>query len=463
MSRNFQTAEPFRIKVVEPIRKTTHEERLEALKKAQYNAFRLRAEDVYIDCLTDSGTSAMSSEQWSAMMLGDESYAGCKSFYKLEASAQDIFGMPFVQPTHQGRAADYIMSQYYAKKGKYACGNMHFDTFHGNAEIMGAYPVDCVINEGLDTTSAAIPFKGNIDVSKMQKILDEHGEGCISVIIITVTCNNNGGQPVSMENIRAVSEFAKKNGIPLVMDSARLAENAYFIQQREPGYKDKTIKEITREMFSYCETATMSSKKDGLVNIGGLIVTRDEKFFSFANQMAIVHEGFITYGGMSGRDMEALAVGLQEACTESYLEYRTNQVKYLGDKLIEKGIPIIQPTGGHGVYVDGRRFFPHIPQHEFPSQRLVVALFEEAGIRACELGACAFGSKDPETGEPIWPALETMRICVSRRVYTNSHLDCIVNALEYIYKNRDSYKGMKLVYEGPILSLRHFTAGFELL
>lgn len=463
MERNFQTAEPFRIKVVEPIAKTTRAQRIEALKGAQYNAFRLKAEDVYVDCLTDSGTSAMSSEQWSAMMLGDESYAGCKSFYKLESSAQDVFGMPYIQPTHQGRAADYIMAQYYAKPGKYALGNMHFDTFHGNAELIGAYPVDCVCDAGLDTASGAEPFKGNIDVSKMQKILDENGEGCISVIIITVTCNNNGGQPVSMANIREVSAFAKKNGIPLVIDSARLAENAWFIKTREPGYENKSIKEITREMFSYAETATMSSKKDGLVNIGGLICTRNEDFKGYANQMAIVHEGFITYGGMSGRDMEALAVGLQEACTDSYLEYRVNQVKYLGDRLIEKGIPIVQPTGGHGVYVDGRRFFPHIPQHEFPSQRLVVALFEESGIRACELGACAFGSKDPVTGEPIWPALETMRICVSRRVYTNNHLDCIVNALDYIYQHRDEYKGMKLVYEGPITSLRHFTAGFDLL
>lgn len=463
MEPNFQHAEPFRIKVVEPIKKSTRAERIEALKRAQYNAFRLKAEDVYIDCLTDSGTSAMSSEQWSAMMLGDESYAGCKSFYKLEASARDVFGMPHVQPTHQGRAADYIMAQYYAKPGKFALGNMHFDTFHGNAELIGAIAQDCVIDAGLDASSAAEPFKGNIDISKMQKIVDEHGKDSVSVIIVTVTCNNNGGQPVSMANIRAVSEFAKKYGIPVVLDSARLAENAYFIKTRESGYENKPIKEITREMFSYCETATMSSKKDGLVNIGGLIVTRNDEFFTYANQMAIVHEGFITYGGMSGRDMEGLAVGLQEACTESYLEYRINQVKYLGDRLKEKGIPIVEPTGGHGVYVDGRRFFPHIPQHEFPSQRLVVALFEEAGIRAVEMGACAFGSKDPVTGEPIWPSLETMRICVSRRVYTNSHLDCIVDALDYIYQHRDSYKGMKLVYEGPILALRHFTAGFELL
>lgn len=463
MEHDFQTAEPFRIKVVEPIKKTTRAERVAALKQAQYNAFRLKAEDVYVDCLTDSGTSAMSTEQWAAMMVGDESYAGCKSFYKLQASASDVFGMPHVQPTHQGRAADYIMAQYYAKKGKYALGNMHFDTFHGNAEIIGAYPVDCVIDEGLDASSKSFPFKGNIDINKMQKILDKNGVGCISVIIITITCNNNGGQPVSMENIIKVNDFARKNNIPVVMDSARLAENAWFIKNRETGYKDKSIKDITREMFSYCETATMSSKKDGLVNIGGLIVTRNKDFFSFANQMAIVHEGFITYGGMSGRDMEALAVGLQEACEAQYLKYRTEQVKYLGDRLKACNIPIIEPTGGHGVYIDGRRFFPHIPQYEFPSQRLVVALYEEAGIRACELGACAFGTKDPVTAEPIWPALETMRICVSRRVYTNKHLDCIVNALDYIYKNREGYKGMKLIYEGSITSLRHFTAGFALL
>ena len=461
--KNFQTAEPFQIKVVEPIGKTTYEYREQALKEAQYNVFRLKAKDVYVDCLTDSGTGAMSQEQWSAMMLGDERYAGCKSFYKLEESVHEVFGMPMVQPTHQGRGADYIMALYYAKPGKYAIGNMHFDTFHGNAEVLGAYPVDCVIDAGLEADSEAMPFKGDIDIAKMQKILDEHGEDSVSVIIITVTCNNNGGQPVSMQNIREVSEFAKKHNIPLVIDSARLAENAYFIKTREPGYADKDIREITREMYSYAETATMSSKKDGLVNIGGLIVTRNEDFFNFANVQAIVHEGFLTYGGMAGRDLEALAVGLREATTESYLEYRVNQVKYLGDGLRAAGIPIVEPTGGHGVYVDARRFFPHIPQHEFPAQRLVAALYQEAGIRAVEVGACAFGTKDPETGEPIWPALELMRIAIPRRVYTNNHLDCIVNALAYIYEHRDEYKGLKMVYEGPITAVRHFTAGFELL
>lgn len=459
----YMTAEPFRIKMVEHIKKTTKAERLQSLEEAQYNAFRLKAKDVYIDCLTDSGTSAMSNEQWAALMLGDESYAGCKSFYKLEESVRDVFGMEYVQPTHQGRAADFIMAQIYAEKGKYAIGNMHFDTFRGNAEMLGALAVDYVIDEGMDSASASHPFKGNIDLNKMQALIDEKGADNISVVIITVTCNNNGGQPVSMENIRQVSELAARYEIPVVMDSARLAENAYFIQQREKGYQDKSIKEITREMFSYCETATMSSKKDGMVNIGGLFVTRNKEVYQQANVMAIVHEGFITYGGMSGRDMEALAVGLQEGCDEQYLEYRINQVKYLGDKLKERGVPIIEPTGGHGVYVDGRRFFPQIPQHEFPSQRLVVALYEEAGVRAVELGACAFGSKDKETGDPIWPELETMRIAISRRVYTNSHMDVIANALGDIYENREQYRGMKLVYEGPITSLRHFTAGFELL
>jgi tryptophanase len=458
----YMTAEPFRIKMVEPIKKTTKAYRQECLKKAQYNSFRLRAEDVYVDCITDSGTSAMSQEQWSAMMLGDESYAGSRSFYRLEASAQEIFGMPYVQPTHQGRAADYIMASIYAKPGMYAIGNMHFDTFRGNAEVMGCIPLDFCIMEGQKANQDYHPFKGNIDIPRLAKMLETEAEK-VCCIIITVTCNNNGGQPVSMENIRETSKLAAQYGIPVIMDSARLAENAYFIRTREAGYEYTPIKEITREMFSYVETATMSSKKDGLVNIGGLFVTRNENIYHRANQLAIVHEGFITYGGMSGRDMDALAVGLQEVTDLAYLEYRINQVKYLGDKLKEKGVPIIEPTGGHGVYVDGRKFFPQIPQHEFPSQRLVVALYEEAGVRAVEIGACAFGKKDPVTGEDIWPELETMRICVSRRVYTNNHLDVIAQALGDIYQKRDTYKGMRLVYEGPITSLRHFTAGFELL
>ncbi len=459
----YMTAEPFRIKVVEPINKTTKAQRQQWLKEAQYNAFRLKAENVYVDCITDSGTSAMSQNQWGAMFYGDESYAGCKSFYKLEASVQDVFGMPYVQPVHQGRGADYIMAKIYCRPGTYAIGNMHFDTFRGNAEILGALPVDYVIDEGMDAASGYHPFKGNMDLDKMQRLINEKGPENISVVIITITCNNNGGQPVSMENIKETSELAAKYNIPVVMDSARLAENAYFIKQREPGYENKSIKEITREMFSYCETATMSAKKDGLVNMGGLFVTRNKEIFTMANQLGIVHEGFVTYGGMSGRDMEALAVGLQEVCQEDYLEYRVNQVAYLGKKLKERNVPIIEPAGGHGVYVDGRRFFPQIPQCEFPSQRLVCALYEEAGVRCVELGACCFGSKNKETGEPIWPELETMRIAISRRVYTNAHMDVIANALGDIYENRDAYKGLRLIYEGPVMALRHFTAGFDLI
>ena len=459
----FQFAEPFRIKMIENVKHTTKEERQNYLKEAQYNVFRVRAENCYIDCITDSGTSAMSSAQWSALMLGDESYAGAKSFYTMEASVQDVFGMPYVQPVHQGRAADNIMSKIYAKEGKYMIGNMHFDTIRGSAEVLGALPLDFVIDEGMDAASPAMPFKGNLDLDKMRRLIAEKGAENISCVVLTVTCNNNGGQPVSMKNIREVSELSKHYAIPLIIDAARLAENAYFIKTREEGYADVAIKDITREMFSYCETAIMSAKKDGLVNIGGLFVTRNLDVFHKANQLAILNEGFITYGGQAGRDLEALAVGLQEATEFDYLDYRIKQVQYLGDRLKERGVPIIEPTGGHGVYVDGRRFFPHIPQHEFPSQRLVVALYEEAGIRAVELGACAFGSKDKVTGEATWPALETMRIAISRRVYTNRHLDCIVEALAYIYENRDTYKGMKLVHEGPITSLRHFTAGFELL
>ena len=328
--------------------------------------FVLKAEDCYIDCITDSGTSAMSSNQWSALMLGDESYAGSKSFYKMEASAQDVFGMPYIQPTHQGRAADYIMAKIYAREGKYAIGNMHFDTFRGQAEVLGALVVDYVIDEGLDAASPPLPFKGNMDLRKMQRLIDEKGAENISVCILTVTCNNNGGQPVSMENIRDVSILCNTYKIPLVIDSARLAENAYFIKTREEGYADKSIKEITREMFSYCETATMSSKKDGLVNIGGLFVTRNHDVFLQANVLGIVHEGYLTYGGQAGRDMEALAVGLQEATDFDYLDYRVKQVEYLGRRLKERGIPIIEPTGGSRRLCGRKTILPTDPPVRIP-------------------------------------------------------------------------------------------------
>ena len=457
----FLNAEPFRIKVIEPIKKSTRPEREEWIKKADFNVFRLEAEQVYIDMITDSGTSAMSSNQWAGVMKGDESYAGSKSFYNLRNSVQDIMGFPYMQPTHQGRAADFIMSQLYAKKGGYILGNLHFDSFKGHAEIAGSIPVDLIIEEGRTANSNPHPFKGNMDIKKLQNFIKQHGPENIPLIIITITSNGNGGQPVSINNIRMVSEIAKANKIPLMIDAARFAENCYFIKMREEGYKDKTIKEIALELFSYADGCVMSSKKDGLVNIGGFICTRHEELFPAINQLAIINEGFVTYGGMSGRDLEALAIGLYEGVEEDYLEYRINQVAYLGEQLAKKGVPIILPTGGHGVYVDAQKFYPNIPQSEFPGQAMVVELFKTGGVRGVELGSCAFSKKNPETGKIIFPDLELVRLTVSRRVYTNRHMDVVVNALADVFERRNEMKGLKLIYEGPIISLRHFTAKFE--
>ncbi|MEK9613906.1 MAG: tryptophanase [Flavobacteriaceae bacterium] len=457
----FLDAEPFRIKMVEPIKKSTRDEREQWIKSADFNVFRLKAEQVYIDMLTDSGTSAMSSNQWAGIMAGDESYAGSKSFFNLEKSVQNIMGFPIGQPTQPGRAADFIMSQLYAKNGGYILGNMHFDSFKGHAEIAGSTPIDLIIEEGRTANSNPHPFKGNLDVKKLEDFIAQHGVNKIPLIIMTVTCNGNGGQPVSMENIRAVSSIAKAHNIPFMIDAARFAENCYFIKKREPGYENKSIREIVFELFSYSDGCVMSSKKDGLVNIGGFICTRDEHRFAEINQLAIINEGFVTYGGMSGRDLEALAIGLEEGIDEEYLEYRINQVAYLGEELAKRGIPIILPTGGHGVYVDAKKFYPHIPQSQFPGQALVVELFKTGGVRGVELGSCAFSKKDPETGDLIFPELELVRLTVSRRVYTNRHMDVVVNSLEDVYKRRDHMKGLRITHQGPIISLRHFTAHFE--
>ena len=454
-------AEPFRIKMVEPIKKTTRKERELLIQQADYNVFKIPAENVFIDMLTDSGTSAMSSKQWGGIMTGDESYAGSTSFFKLRDSVQDIMGFPYVQPTHQGRAADFIMSQIYASKGGYILGNLHFDSFKGHSEIAGSIPVDLIIEEGRTANSNPHPFKGNMDIDKLKGFIKDKGKEQIPLIIITVTSNGNGGQPVSMENIRTVATIAKENNIPLMIDAARFAENCYFIKQREKGYASKSIKEIAQELFSYADGCVMSSKKDGLVNIGGFICTRHEELFPMINQLAIINEGFVTYGGMSGRDLEALAIGLQEGIDEEYLKYRIEQVAYLGEELAKRGIPIILRTGGHGVYVDAQKFYPHIPQKEFPGQALVVELYKTAGVRGVELGSCAFSKKNPHTGEIIYPDLELVRLTVSRRVYTHRHMDVVIKALEDVYKRRDQMKGMKLTYEGPILSLRHFTAKFK--
>ena len=459
----FQDAEPFRIKVVEPIKRTTRSQREQWIEEAHYNVFKLHAEHVYIDMLTDSGTSAMSSTQWGGVMMGDESYAGSKSFFNLQRSVEDITGFPFVQPTHQGRAADFIMAKLYVKKGGYVLGNLHFDSFKGHAEIAGAIPVDLIIEEGKRVNTIEHPFKGNMDIEKLKAFIQEHGAENIPLIIITVTSNGNGGQPVSMENIRSVSAIARSYHIPFMIDAARFAENCYFIKQREPGYQDKEMIEITRELFSYADGCVMSSKKDGLVNIGGFICTRHEELFPQINQLAIINEGFVTYGGMSGRDLEALAIGMYEGIQEDYLAYRIAQVAYLGDQLAERGIPIIRPTGWHGVYVDAQQFYPHITQSQFPGQALVVELYRTAGVRGVELGSCAFSKRDPKTGAIVYPDLEVVRLTVSRRVYTNRHMDVVVNALEDVYKRRDQMKGLRITYEGPILSLRHFTARFDII
>ena len=430
-------AEPFRIKVIEPIKMTTKAQRQKLIAEAGYNVFKLKAEDVYVDCLTDSGTTAMSSNQWAAMMKGDESYAGCKSFFRLEESVKDIMGFKHVQPTHQGRAADYIMAKIFCQPDSYIIGNMHFDSFRGAAEINQAQPVNMVIEKGVNAASGYHPFKGDMDVVKAENFIKEKGVDRVPLIIVTVTCNNNGGQPVSMRSIRETSELAKKYGIPMMIDAARFAENAYFIKQREKGYENKSIREIVREMFSYAEGCVMSCKKDGMVNIGGLFCTNNDEIFTKANQLAIIHEGFITYGGLAGRDLEVLAVGLQEVVDEDYLKYRIEQVQYLGDQLKARGVPVVEPYGGHGVYVDAKRFLPDMHQSKFPAQAMVVALYEEAGVRAVELGTCAFGGATDENGKEVYPELELMRICVSRRVYTNRHMDVIAEGLARVYERRN--------------------------
>ena len=453
-------AEPYRIKVVEPIELTTREEREKIIKEAGYNVFNIPSDKVYIDLLTDSGTSAMSNHQWAGLMLGDEAYAGGRNFYHLRDTVREITGFEHVLPTHQGRAAENILTTMLVKPGQRVLGNMHFDTTEGHIRLKGGEPVNLVIKEGLKTAMRH-PFKGNIDIGRLIEEIETYSKEGISCINITVTCNSNGGQPVSMENIREVRRIAKEHSIPVFLDAARFAENAYFIREREEGYGNKSIAEIAREMFSYADGFTMSAKKDGLVNIGGIFATRDEELYKKACQWGIVYEGFLTYGGLAGRDLEAMAQGLKEVLNEDYLESRIGQVAYLGESLLEHGIPIIEPVGGHGVYLDAKRFLPDIPQSAFPAQALVVELYVEAGIRAVELGTAAFGRRDEETGEMIYPALELVRLAIPRRVYTDRHMDMVVRALRNIRERRDEIRGLKLICEAPVL--RHFTAEFERL
>ena len=447
-------AESYKIKMVEPIRRSTREEREQWIKDANYNLFKLKSEQVFIDLLTDSGTGAMSDRQWSEMMIGDESYAGASSYFKMKDTIKELLGFDYFLPTHQGRAAENVLFSPLVKAGDVVPGNSHFDTTKGHIEFRKARAIDCTIDEAFDTT-VMHPFKGNIDLNKLENVLKSHPKEKIPFIVVTVTCNSSGGQPVSMENIKAVRKLADKYGIMTVFDSARFAENAYFIKIREEGYADKTIREIVLEMFSYADAMTMSSKKDAIVNMGGFIALRDKALFEQASVFNIMYEGYITYGGMSGRDMNALSQGLREGTEFDYLQTRIRQIEYLGQRMVDFGIPVQQPFGGHAIFVDAKRFLTNLPKEEFQAQTLAVELYLESGIRTVEIGAL-LADRDPDTRENRYPALELLRFAIPRRVYTNNHMEYVAVALANVFERRNSIKkGLRITHEAPIM--RHFT------
>lgn len=452
--------EPFKIKMVESVYRSTKKERQNWIRDASFNLFNLKSEHVYIDLLTDSGTGAMSDKQWSGLMTGDESYAGASSYYKLKEAIEDITGFKYFLPAHQGRAAENVLFSVLVKEGDIVPGNSHFDTTKGHIEFRKAEAVDCSIDAASDTT-AWHPFKGNVDLQKLENVLKSNPADRISCIIMTVTNNTAGGQPVSMSNLREVGKLSRKYGVKFFIDSARFAENSYFIRLREDGYADKDIREIAGEMFSYADGMTMSSKKDAIVNMGGFIGLRDEELFRQASTYNIMYEGFITYGGMSGRDMNALATGLYEGTEFSYLESRIKQVARLGTKLKEYGVPVLEPFGGHAIFIDAKKFLPHIPREEFPAQTLAVEIYIEGGVRGIEIGTI-MADRDPETRKNRFPDLEMVRLALPRRVYTDNHIDYVAAVVGNVFERKEQIKrGVRINWEAPIL--RHFTVRFERL
>lgn len=450
--------EPFIIKSVQPLQLTSRSQREEILTAAKYNLFKIRSQDVIIDLLTDSGTGAMSSEQWAAIMRGDEAYAGSLSFQRFEAAVKELFGFKHIIPTHQGRAAERILFSVMCKPGSVVLNNTHFDTTRANIEAQRASAVDLVIDEGLDP-QCLHNFKGNMDISKLEKAIQSAGTENIPLCMLTITNNSGGGQPVSMENIRQVKAVLNQYGIPLYFDAARFAENAYFIKLREPGYEEKSVKEIVQEMMSYADGCTMSAKKDGLVNIGGFLCTNSDELAQMEKDLLILTEGFPTYGGLAGRDLDAIAVGLEEAVKEDYLEYRLAETRYLGEGLAEIGYPIVQPPGGHAVYIDAKTLLPHIPQLQYPGQSLSAALYLEGGIRTVEIGTVMFGKFDPVTGVEIPSQMELVRLALPRRTHTQSHIDYVIEIAREVFAKRMTLQGFKITRQPKFL--RHFSAEFE--
>ncbi len=450
--------EPYRIKVVERIRRTTREEREQILREAGYNLFLVNAGDCHIDLLTDSGTSAMSDEQWAGLVRGDEAYAQSRSFFRFEKMVKEITGFSHVIPTHQGRAAEKILFSIVGGEGRTVPNNTHFDTTRANIEYTGAVALDLAIPEA-QVPAAEHPFKGNMDVAALEQLLEEQGTADIPLVMLTITNNTSGGQPVSLENVRAVREVCDRYGLPLFIDACRFAENAWFIREREAGQGERSIGEIAREIFSLADGCTMSAKKDGLVNIGGFICMNDDDLAIEARNLLILTEGFPTYGGLAGRDLEAIAQGLEEVLEEDYLSCRINQVRLLGESLTGAGVPIMRPVGGHAVYLDAREMLPHIPPLEYPGQALTVELYREAGIRGVEVGTVMFAHRDPETGEELPAALDLVRLAIPRRVYTQSHLEYVAEAVVSVFRRREAIRGLRITEEAPML--RHFTARFE--